>query len=252
MVLAAVSVMSSCEKDLPLYNDSQAKLNFVYEENKDSVLSYSFIYNNGGNRDTVWLKARTMGFVSNEDRYYELEQVMTGRNDAVAGKHFVSFDDADYKKMLRIKAGAVTDSVPIIVIRDAGLTNQSVQLKIMFRETDTFKRGYEDRNFKIITISDQIVRPNRWQGLLDYLFGQYGFAKHRFMIEHSDFTWDDEYLAGIGVSAYYADAEVQSFLRYMGSKFAKELRSLNEKRAAQGLEPLAEEDGTLVSFGSYN
>lgn len=250
--LLLLGVLASCEQELPLYSDGQARLNFEYEDAKDSTLNYSFIYHNGGDRDTVWLLLRTQGFLSDTDRPYGLEQVLTGENDAQPGVHYVPFDDPAYRDQFVVKAGAVTDSVPVIVLRDASLASQTVRLKVTFKETDTFKRGYADRSIKLITISDQIVKPNRWSGLMDFLFGAYGTEKHRFMIEHSGFTWDDEYLKSIGVSAYHADAEVQSFLRYMGSKFARELKALNAQRAAQGLQPLAEQDGTFVSFGSYN
>lgn len=253
-VFVALGLVSlfSCEKELPLYSDTQAKLNFVYEDSKDSTYSYSFIYNNGGDRDTIWLPISTMGFLSQESRSYEVEQVLTGSNDAVAGKHYLSFEDADYKKLLTIEPGAVTDSLPIILIRDTSLTTQAVELKVMIKETTTFKRGYPELSFKRITISDQIVKPNRWGPLMDYLFGAYGPAKHRFMIANSTFKWDDVYLKEIGVSTYYADPEVQSFLRYMGGKFARELRQVNATRAQQGLLPLSEANGTFVSFGSYN
>lgn len=248
----ALTLWASCEKDLPLYSDTQAKLNFAYEDSKDSVTSYSFIYNNGGDRDTVWLEVNTMGFLSNDVRHYEIEQVLTGTNDAVAGRHYVSFDDPAYKALLRIEPGAVADSLPIIVLRDSSLAAQDVQLKVRIKDTPLFKRGYADRDFKVVTISDQIVKPNRWGPLMDYLFERYGPVKHRFMIAHSDFKWDDVYFKEIGVSSYYADPEVQSFLRYMGSKFARELRRVNAERIAQGLLPLAEANGTPVSFGSYN
>lgn len=252
LALLGLSSLSSCEKELPLYSDTQAKLNFVYEDSKDSTFSYSFIYNNGGDKDTIWLPITTMGFLSQEDRSYEVEQAFTGSNDAVADKHYVNFEDANYKKMLKIDAGAVKDSLPIILLRDTSLAKQSVQLKVMIKETSTFKRGYPEFSFKRIIISDQIVKPNRWGPLMDYLFGAYGEEKHRFMIAHSNFKWDDVYLKEIGVSTYYADAEVQSFLRYMASKFARELREVNANRIQQGLPSLSEANGSFVSFGSYN
>lgn len=84
--------MSSCEKDLPVYETPDCWLNFVYYSSYDgSVLgteevtdemryaSYSFVYvGEEVEVDTVWFEISTMGFVSDEDRPLELEQIQTG------------------------------------------------------------------------------------------------------------------------------------------------------------------------------
>lgn len=252
VVVVLLNCWLACEQDLPLYNDKNAKLNFVYEDKKDSTITYSFIYNQGGERDTIWVPVRTMGFLAQDERHYEVEQVSTGQNDAVPGKHYLSFDDEAYQGLRVIRAGEVSDSLPIIVLRDASLATQDVQLKLRFKENANFKLGYPDLSFKVITISDQIVKPNRWGNAMTFIFGKYGTEKHRFMIAHSKVQWDDEYLKSQGVSNYYIGLEVQSVFRAMASKFTRELRKVNAARAEQGLAPLAESTGESVSFGTYN
>lgn len=90
--------MNSCEKDLPVYNTLDCWLNFVYYKSDGSILgteevtdemryaSYSFVYvGEDVEIDTVWFEISTMGFVSGEDRPLELEQILTGENDAESG-----------------------------------------------------------------------------------------------------------------------------------------------------------------------
>ena len=249
LFVAILVLAASCQQDLPLYSDEQARLNFFYENEADSVVPYSFIYNRGGSVDTIWLSVSTMGFLGQADRTLRLRQVPTGESDAVAGVHYVDFSDDAYSPYFIVPAGEVRVSVPVIVLRDASLANGDVTLKVAFEATSDFVPGYPERGFKRILISDQLVKPTRWGGLMDFIFGAYGRQKHLFMIQHSTFNWDDEFLRSIGVSLYYADD--QAYLRYMCNKFARELRAENEKRVAAGLPVLSEADGTPVSFALY-
>ena len=106
---------SACEKDLELYDTQECRLNFYYDWTADdgsdwkeawTRSSYSFVY--GGSdatEHTEYFTVQTMGFLSDHDRPFELEQVMTGSNDAQAGVHYVSFDDTSLKSLYVIPAG---------------------------------------------------------------------------------------------------------------------------------------------------
>lgn len=249
LMLALLALTASCQQDLPLYSDGQARLNFFYDNEADSIIPYSFIYNRGGNVDTVWLTVGTMGFLGQTDRTMRLYQIPTGKDDAVPGVHYLDFSDAAYAPYFVVPAGEVRISVPVIVLRDASLAKGDVTLKVGFQATSDFLPGYPERGFKRVLISDQLVKPTRWGGLMDFIFGAYGRQKHLFMIQHSNFNWDDEYLRSIGVSLYYADD--QAYLRYMCNKFARQLRAENEERVAAGLPVLSEADGTPITFAMY-
>ena len=110
--------MSSCEKDLPVYETPDCWLNFVYYNYDGSILetekvtdeiryaSYSFVY--AGDEveiDTVWFEISTMGFVSDEDRPLELEQIQTGKNDAKADVHYVAFTNEELKMKFFLAKG---------------------------------------------------------------------------------------------------------------------------------------------------
>ena len=65
------------------------------------------------------------------------------------------------------------------------------------------------------------------------------------MIDVSGDPWDDDYLLNV---AHVNDYSYQDFLRYKATQFSKALAELNAQRAAQGLAPLAEENGAQVVF----
>lgn len=241
--LVAAVMFSSCEKDLPLYSDPQARLNFYYKENRtsDSLVSYSFAYHGDVREDTVWLEVLTMGFPADYDRSFEL---MQESGDAVAGTHYLSFDDAAYKeKYLWIKANAVSAKVPIILLRDASLKDRQVRLAVKIKTNENFTGGYTETDHKIIRITDKLSKPDAWDGRMDYYFDPYGPVKHQFMINVTGEMWDDDYINGF--------IDDFGYVTYLKSKLRVALEEENARRAAQGLEPLAEADGSPVTFGVW-
>ena len=247
--------VTSCEEDLKPYDepDGLGRVYFIYGSGElnsskilyDSLVNYSFVYHHNVVQDTSWLRVGTAGFLSPEDRSLELEQVMTGRNDAVSGKHFVSFDDSSYKQLLKVPADSIECDIPIIVLNDASLQNSDVTLKVRLKGTSTLLPGYADFITKRITISARLSKPSNWNMLCDWYLGEYGVVKHQFMIDTSGDPWDDDYLLNV---AHVDDYSYQDFLRYQANKFNKALVNLNAERVAQGLDPLSEADGTVVSF----
>lgn len=125
--------LAACEKKLPVYESSVAQLNFQYGTNAGlltdgmteemSKISHSFIMDSKPNQevDTVWVTVLTMGYLSDQDRPFELQQVMTGNRDAVAGVHYVAFDSPEMQDWYVIPAGESFRQIPIVVMRDPSL-----------------------------------------------------------------------------------------------------------------------------------
>lgn len=148
--------MSSCEKDLPVYETPDCWLNFVYYSSYDgSVLgteevtdemryaSYSFVYvGEEVEVDTVWFEISTMGFVSDEDRPLELEQIQMG-NDAKADVYYVAFTNEELKAKYMIPARKTGTKIPVVVKRDPSLSNGDVTLQFTFKDNGYFKPGYD-------------------------------------------------------------------------------------------------------------
>lgn len=237
----SLGLLIACEEDLPLYNDNQGMLNFV----GDTTYNYSFVYHSGYQQDTIWMEVETMGFMTDEARPFEIKQELTGENDAIAGVHYLSFDNAFYQPYMKIEAGTVKAKVPVIVLRDASLNEEDYVLRVEIADNGVFQPGYEFNSFKVITITNRLVQPRYWNSLMRNFFGAYGTEKHRFMIEHSAFKWDDDFLVEIGVSNSSVD---QQYLIYLRDKFRQMLEEENTRRANQGLPPISEKDGTTVTF----
>ena len=243
--LVGSCMLASCEKELPLYGDSQSRLHFEYASRNDSLASYSFVYNKQLTHDTVWFTVRTIGFVAAEDRPLELVQVPTGDHDAVAGKHYLPFNDAGLARFYVIKGGATKARVPVVVLKDPSLAQTDHKLRVEIKDNGFFKPGYKEFGYKLLILSNRLVKPTNWTSFMDYVFGPYGTAKHQFMIDNSDKKWDEEYLHQLGIEDYSAD---QGFLQYWSNKFQRLLDEFNAKQQTAGLPPLAEADGTLVQF----
>ncbi len=264
MSLITMSFLSSCEKDLPLYDDPTCRLNFYYQsvsstEDFDASLAgqtYSFVYS-GENvvRDTIWVDVETMGFTSDKDRPVELQQLDTTANMAVAGRHYVAFDDPSLADYYKIPAGQARASLPIVLLRDESLKDTSVVLKFGFKETDYFKHGYPVFQARSITFTDRLAEPANWNKAyhpypnypsisisFSNYFGAYGVVKHQFLINKTGNAWDDDYIDELMTGD-------SNYLYYMMQKMQKLLAEENASRAERGLEPLTEADGTVVFIG---
>lgn len=232
--------LASCEEDLPTYSDTQARLNFDYSTYKTGLINYSFIYNNK-QQDTVWIQLNTMGYLSDQDRPFELQQIAGSNHDAIPGQHYVAFDDASMKPYLVVPAGKNYARVPVILKRDATLDTATFNLNIVLKPDENFQVGYVTQSSMTVTMTSQLSKPTEWKGAMNYYFGTWGPVKHRFMIEATGQKWDDDYIRS--VQGDY------NMVLYLVDQLDKALEKVNAERAAQGLPYLQEADGTLVAFG---
>ncbi len=247
---------SACEKDLPLYSTSDCRLNFVYYYYNGELVpsasvtdamrtqSYSFFLNSASagedlTSDTVWFEVTTMGFLSDKDRPISLKQItVEGENNAVAGKHFVAFDDPSYMSKCYVAANQNKTMLPIVLLRDPSLKEKEVVLKFEFAENDYFKPGYTGLTERSIIITDQLSKPSNWR--TDY-FGTYGPVKHQLMIEWTQKAWDESYIDEL----LNGD---KGYISYLSRWFREKLAEENSKRQEQGLDVYKEADGTPVYF----
>lgn len=240
LALAIIALLSSCEEKLPLYSDSQAYLNFDTHK-EDTIRNYSFALSGGKQKDTVWVRLNTMGFVSDKPRAFKLKQVPFGKLNAEAGKHYVGFDTKEMMPYFIVPANAVNVDVPIVVLCDPTLDNDIYNLRIQVEPNGIFMPGYQEQNFFQITITNKINKPALWIKKIAYYFGDWGPVKHRFMIDATGKAWDDNFIQSI-----WSDS---SYTRYLQSKLKRALDKLNKERAEAGKSMLKEKDGTIVTIG---
>jgi len=253
-VIVAVA-LGACEKDLEVF-DAGNGLNFYYTTESDTLLDYSFVYTfSSATKDTVWLDIETIGPLSEQDHPITIEQVQTGTNDAVAGTHYVAFDDNSLQSYYMVPANKSIVSIPVVVLRDESLKQNPVNLLIRIKYDDYFKLGDPDRRTVQIVLSDKLSKPGNWAYYCTGYFGEYGPVKHRWLIDQTGNKWDDDYISntlGFTSSDTWEDGVNSNYdgdyCSYLSQALSIRLAEYNAARLAEGLEVLKEEDGTTVSF----
>lgn len=210
LMIVILSIFCSCNTDLAKWESTTSRIQFL----GDTLVSKSFIFENETmTRDTVYLTLRTMGFASNSDRYFTLQQVeLEGVKNAVAGVHYLGFDDPEMKKHLKVAANEATVSVPIIVLRDRSLLEGRVELKIALVEDDEFLFGEVNTFYRRLVISDEYERPASYNSSIENTFGTYSKVKHKFihqvLWEKSGIIPDDAFFKRVysnGTYKYYSE-----------------------------------------------
>lgn len=250
-------VLTACNDEMEFYNYPSNSLNFVFDEYlSDTVIHKTMVYYpEAYQKDTVWVKLRTYGFVLGNPRKFSLKQVPVGEWDAVPGIHYIPFNDSSVADYYSVAADTNEVEVPIIFLRDTSLENHEYILKIRIDENEYFKPGIEKYQTRTICISDIIVQPKYWNYYAIKGFaGNYGKVKYRFMINAAatiGTILDDKFFEDLVGKAPELD---YALLAYWNSFFKTKLKEENNKRKEQGLPPLSEEPkpgittGELVSF----
>lgn len=254
-----LTTATSCEKALEPYSNPDCYLNFRFLDTKgedmenediakkpeviDVPLLYNFKTHGNVEYDTVWISAKTAGYVMSYDREYALEQIeVEGAENAVAGEDYVAFDSPEAQRIQIVKAGESHFKVPVVLLRSDKLKTKDVILKVRIKENKNFKNGFTMMQTRVISFTDRVSKPAVWDDCnLDNVFGAYGDIKYQLMIEWSGKSWSDEFI----LENYNTDKE---YFNYMAQVFAKRLAEENEAREAAGEDVWREADGTAVSF----
>ena len=203
----AAAITASCEEYSAKTWSGDNRLNFVQVASSavtqvnDTMQIYTFVLEPAAvTRQTIYVRVETMGDVYDYDRPVKLKQVAFygkdgDKNDAVPGKHYVSFDDPEMAAKQFIPKGQVAADIPIILIRENLGTNEFL-LRIEFERNDYFTLGLDQFSHRTVLISDQLQKPDNWADMEAY-FGTYSQAKHQFMIDVTGLAIDYDYIKGI-------------------------------------------------------
>lgn len=236
---------------------------YVQFSSSNTDMTYSFAYcNDTVMRDTVWITANISGDIYMKRRYYKLKQathytqeteyaedgsvlnqvLVETPNQAISGIHYVAFDDPAYQELCYIDSNRVSFKVPVIVMRDISLADTTMLLNIEFVETEDFAPGDYNKRKQGLNISDDVFYPNYWveggsnanSKYKSGVFGQYGPVKHRFMIQATGETWDNDFMKALTYEERVAYKVI----------CAKALYQLNLDRESRG-------EGVLMEDPSY-
>lgn len=215
----------SCEEKVVMKYEDSGYLYFDLLEQKDSVLYSFFLEKEDKVRDTVWVDVKVMGLVSDRDRAVQAVQLNTGEADAAeAGKHYIAFDDPELQKWMRIEAGKTGMRLPVVILRDLSLKQQTVRIQFGFKENEFFGSGIENQDQFIIKITDQTEKPLNWSSWQPY-FGDWSSLKMKFIINY------------VGFNEFETLPE-KAMCLYLQLKAREQLEAYNAKHAD---EPLCED-----------
>lgn len=226
-----------CKENEGLEFAGESTLYFVHETygQQDSINHSFFSVPELQERDTIEIKIEAGGYPFAKDRPFVLEQTNIGDEDAaIAGKHFVAFDDPEMRKELMIPANTVSKTLKLIVLKDASLELGKVRLALKFGTNEYFKPGVEEwRNFVVKTTA-QPEKPVSWDVRWVYDYGTWGAEKMKFIIRST------------GFSDFDGDAPDASYRNYLLLKATQALLEYNSN--PDNNPPLKEADGTIVEL----
>lgn len=262
LVICPLIAIFSCKMDLATYDQPQNRLNFLYPSDtvggvtSDTIIRFTFVYEPLETEyDTIWVPVRTMGYVTDKDRRVSIRQGQSDEPKAVAGTHYVPFDDAELvSKHYWIRAGQNSALIPVVAIRDEQLKTKEYTLRLEIDPNEDFEQGYPSRSYRLIHISDILTKPSKWNAQIEHYFaGKYGPVKHQFMIDcvrDRGMVINDDWLDMVMPQ----NPPDMALTGYWCGFFTEKLIELNRERAAQGLDVLREAptmsdpDGMIVRF----
>lgn len=256
----------SCQEDDPLLFSDSARVQFSSTDD----YPFSFIWSDKSVKEAVVkLPVKVIGGPGDaprrlrvsqiteydvtyeyDNKGYIIDSVVTPKdNPAKSGIHYVAFNDAKAQELLVVAPGNVTDSVAIIVKRDASLTSKKVRLRVQLEASEDFLQGESKYLARTIVLSDMLEQPSTWGRYTNayYYLGAYSVPKHELMIrvlqklQSSSSRVDDEW-----ISKGNADATVFVYWR---TKFVEELERFNNdpNNIASGAAPLREDPSNPTS-----
>lgn len=278
LFIAIVSIgATACQEQDPLMFNDSARVQFTSAVDD---YSYSFIWSDksvtsaviklpvriiGGPKDVERVLSAVQVDEFNvtyeyDNKGYLVDSTVTPiENPAVAGQHYVPFDSPEAQQVMKVKAGAVQDSLAIIVKRDPSLATQKVRLRVRIQDSEDFLAGESQYLERTIVFSDMLEQPTGWYYKNYYTYsaaysylGNYSVPKHELMIrvlqnlQGSDSRVDDAWIDK-------GNADPTVFV-YWRAKFVEELEAFNNDPAniASGAAPLKEDpsnpSSALVSF----
>lgn len=199
--IALASMMTSCENDDFLYQDS----NKIWlagdpkqQATKDSVLYTFRLYDKTVQEATINIVANLTGAMTDYDRTFELE-VVDSLTNAPAGSYEVG------KCIMPANEYKVT--VPVKVKRSVtgiDMAKKTARLALRVKPTNDLGASVDDRVVYKIVWCDYLIKPESWN-IVSYYIGDFSQARFKFIIDYTgikDFKdYDGDYSRQLGLKA---------------------------------------------------
>jgi hypothetical protein len=173
--LVVVSFSNCRKNEIIKYNEKPAV--YFSTLNDNDSLVYSFI-GKAVTTDTVYLDVKLLGdkLLSGKKYKVEVNDAMSNAKETV---HYKKPDD-----FYTFPEGVFDTKLPVIIYNtDELLKTQSVLLTLTLKSTDELNTGYPTKINAHIVITNQLVKPSYWNGLLVIFYGAYSKVKHETCIQ---------------------------------------------------------------------
>ena len=182
-----------CEQHDALVYENDPRICFTRGDRgygqQDSVVHSFFLVPSGQDRDTVWVEMSVMGCPDPENaRSIKIVQSNAGAEGAaVAGTHYVAFDDPEIAEEMQVPVNAVKVKIPVILKRDPSLSKQRVRIEMTVEENEYFKPGIDKDKIFMVKTTAMADQPDNWKSW-SYYFGEWGSVKMGFIVNYVGFS----------------------------------------------------------------
>lgn len=243
ILLSACLLFTACEENerMPYSGDPSV---YFYERMLSAAViidvydkTYSFADKASTlQEDTVYVKAKLMGYTADKDRTFKA--IVVGDSSAVAEEN-----DTVFYKVLDgvIKAGEIEGYLPVVVYRTTRIKENTLQitLKIVDSEANDLKAATPGNLIFTVYWADKLIKPANWDASLAYFFGTYSDTKYQFIIDVLGISQFDIYTR-FNTTGIYTTADMYDF----ANRLKEALRTYNAAHDPD----LTDETGALVTF----
>ncbi|PKP00173.1 MAG: hypothetical protein CVU13_01295 [Bacteroidetes bacterium HGW-Bacteroidetes-8] len=204
LLLTLVMIITACQEKVVNKFEGESSLFFFRGSSNskgtpqtDSVSYSFFLAASSTNEDTVWVDVQLTGVPSDKDRALPIIQTNTGAaGAAVAGTHYLAFNDPAVSKYMVLPANRVSVAIPVVVKRTSEMNTSEFRLDMAITTNEYFIAGIKDRTSYTVKVTAMAVKPALWDVANSYLsiFGPWGQAKMKFIIDFVGFSDFDQVL----------------------------------------------------------
>lgn len=176
IVSLVVISFSNCKKNEIIQYKEKSSVYFSNFNDNDSLV-YSFV-GKSGTTDTLYLDVKLLGEKLPVGKKYKV-QVNGAMTTAKASVHYRTLDDS-----YTFPKDGFNTKLPVIIYNtDESLKTKSVTLTLTLQSTEELNTGYPTKLNAHLVITNQLIKPNYWDGLLVIFYGEYSKVKHKICIQ---------------------------------------------------------------------
>lgn len=246
---AALSVFAACNQEDVNKFDSDARIYFAEESRtefstpRDNINHTFIIVPDDQDTYDVEVDVRAVGFPVDYPRAITFRQIFPdekgyadGTPVAVAGKHYLPFDDQQVQARMFMPAGKVKVNVPVTLIKTPELEDENVRLEFELVANEYFNLGIQKNLIFSISSTSQYTLPKLWDGWWKSALGEWGHKKMWFLVQ----------IVGMHPSALDEISSV-GYRKSIQTRAIEKLEEYNKNPDNKDT-PLKEANGTLVTF----